>query len=543
MFLGRTTLLVGSIWFLAAAGAAAAAQPPTTAADPVLVFEGKSRLELDMSLLVDDLLPLVLDAMRAGAEYTEEGPSGASARADRTARMLDVLGVHALDRLRVDSEVKSDREHTHATLTFVPGADAGVIGALAEVAPAEARFGRYLDADEIDLLLSVPPFAQNVAALLDQLARPEVQAMLPELPFDADGEIDLGGMSPRDDLLPLLAGEMHLLVLNAPAGATETTVPPIALVFAATDGPALRDALFELAGRLAAITKNPRIEMVVTGLEAGLRAMPTRQVGDFAYQAIPGGPAVATSADWLIITTDGARFQQAIADADGLDIPKCRTYSRMPGEFLVKMLARNSAHAETRQPLLPMLQDAAAVKGFGVAEVTTGSRAGRLEIDARQTGRSTRVLYGLLHDALAAAPARIAAEREQEWLADTVGALDAALTTYGEDHEGTFPADPQQLTDGGYLPVFPDLTPTPLGVYHEHGYTYVPLTAADGRVTGYYFFIYGGAPDDGYDVFTPDNIHDPAHFVIASDGIPDGVLRFCYDGTANAQVDAWSDWR
>jgi hypothetical protein len=543
MVLGRTTLLTGSIWFLAATGAAVASEPTPAAVDPVRVFEGESRLELDVAALVDDLLPLVLEAIRAGAEYTEEGPAGAAERADRTTRMLEVLGVHALDRLRIDSEMKADREHTRATLTFTPGADAGVIGALAAVAPAEARFGRYLDADELDLLISVPPFASNIEALLDQLTRPEVQDMLPELPFDADGEIDLAGMSLRDDLLPLLAGEMHLLVLTSPAGAAQTTVPPIALVLAAEDGLALRDAVLDLAGRLAAITKNVQIEMVLTSLEAGLRAMPSRQVGDFSYQAIPGGPAIATNADWLIITTDGARFQQAVARADGLDIPKCRTYSRMPGEFLVKMLARTSARGEQKQPLLPMLQAAAAVKGFGVAEVTTGSRPGRIEVDARQTGRSTRVLYGLLHDALAAAPARIAEEREQEWLADTVGALDAALTTWGEDHEGTYPADTQELTAGGYLPVFPDLTPTPLGVYREHGYTYVPLTDKDGRVAGYYFFIYGGGQDDGYDVFTPDNINDPGHFAIEGDGIPDGVLRFCYDGTANAQVEAWNEVR
>jgi hypothetical protein len=541
MICGRTTLLTGSIWFLAATGAVIASEPAPAAVDPVRVFEVQSRLELDMALLVDDLLPLVLDAMRAGAEYTEEGPTGAAARADQAARTLDVLGVHALDRLRIDSEMKADREHTRATLTFVPGADAGVIGALANVAPAEARFGGYLDADEIDLLISVPPFAKNVEALLDQLARPGVQDMLPELPFDADGEIDLSGMSLRHDLLPLLAGEMHLLVLNSPVGAAPAAVPPIALVLAAQDGLALRDAVLELAGRVATITQNSQIAMVVTGLEAGLRAMPSRQVGDFSYQSIPGGPAIATNADWLIITTDGARFQQAVARADGLGIPKCRTYSRMPVEFLVKMLARTSARDEQKQALLPMLQAAAAVKGFGVAEVTTGSQSGRIEVDARQTGRSTRVLYDLLHDSLAAAPARIAADREQEWLADTVGALDAALTTWGEDHGGAFPANVQELTNGGYLPVFPDLLPTPLGVYLERGYTYVPLTDDGGLVTGYYFFIYGGGQDDGYDVFTPDNIGDPGHFTIEGDGLPDGVLRFCYDGTANAQVEAWNE--
>jgi hypothetical protein len=316
-------------------------------------------------------------------------------------------------------------------------------------------------------------------------------------------------------------------------------VPPIALDIATVDGPALRDRIFELAGRLAATARNGKIAMVVTSLESGLRAMPAHQVGDFSYQGIANGPAVATSDDWLIITSDGTRFQQALAAADGLDIPKCRTYSRMPGEFLVKMLARTAARDEEPQPLLPMLQAAASVKGFGVAEVTTGSRTGRIEIDARQTGRSTRVLYGLLHDALAAAPTRIEAEREEEWLADVVGSMDAALAAWSEDHAGTFPADVRDLTHGGYLPDFPDLAATPIGEYREHAYTYVPLHADDGRIDGYYFFVYGGSRDEGYDVFTPDNLNATDGFVIASDGLPDGVLHFSYDGSAAAQVEAW----
>jgi hypothetical protein len=31
----------------------------------------------------------------------------------------------------------------------------------------------------------------------------------------------------------------------------------------------------------------------------------------------------------------------------------------------------------------------------------------------------------------------------------------------------------------------------------------------------------------------------PEAFHVASDGEPDGVVSFCYDGTAIAQVEAW----
>lgn len=531
------TVLLGTT-SLAATGATAAADPP---ADPVRLLEGKSKVEVDVALLIDDLLPLVLETMRAGAEYTEEGPTEVAARADRLSRTLDVLGVHALDRLRVETEVKADRERTHAVVTFDPGADAGVIGALAAVAPSGAEFGRHLDADDLDLLISVPTFARNLEALLDQLARPEVQEMLPELPVDETGEIVVGGLSLRHDLLPLLAGELHLLVLKDPPDAAPDAVPAVAVVIATVDAITLRDRLFQFAGALAADAPQPHVAALISGIEAGMRAMPVQRVGSFAYQGVPHGPAVATSDDWLVLTSDGTRFQQALATADGMDLPRCRLFARMPGEFLVKVLARLAARDEQPQPLLPMLRAAAAVQGFGVAELVAGARTGRLEVEARQTGRSTRILYGLLHDALAAAPARVAVEREQAWLTGTVSAVDAALAAWSEDHDGVYPEELSALADGGYLPFFPELTAVPLGDYREHAYTYVPLEDDDGLIAGYYFFIYGGGEGSGYDVFDDDNIHAGRAFVIAGDGRPDGVLHFSYDGIAVPQVEAWNE--
>jgi hypothetical protein len=60
-------------------------------------------------------------------------------------------------------------------------------------------------------------------------------------------------------------------------------------------------------------------------------------------------------------------------------------------------------------------------------------------------------------------------------------------------------------------------------------------------VAGYYFFVYGMGEGTGYDVFTPENLSDPEHFAAGHDGKPDGVVNFCYDGTAVEQVDAWRE--
>jgi hypothetical protein len=121
-----------------------------------------------------------------------------------------------------------------------------------------------------------------------------------------------------------------------------------------------------------------------------------------------------------------------------------------------------------------------------------------------------------------------------------VGQVDEALTRYGQEHDGTFPASLDELVEAGYLDALPDLAPTPLGVYVDGGYTYVPLRDESGTVVGHYFFVYGVDENAGRDVFTPDNLAEPEDFRVAKDGENDGVVGFSFDGVALEHVEDWS---
>ena len=124
-------------------------------------------------------------------------------------------------------------------------------------------------------------------------------------------------------------------------------------------------------------------------------------------------------------------------------------------------------------------------------------------------------------------------------LQGVVGIVDEALTRYGEEHEATFPESLEELVEAGYLDAVPDLQPTPLGQYVDGGYTYLPLHDESESVVGYYFFVYGVGENAGRDVFTPENVTDPANFRVAKDGESDGVVGFSYDGVAIQHVEEW----
>ena len=112
----------------------------------------------------------------------------------------------------------------------------------------------------------------------------------------------------------------------------------------------------------------------------------------------------------------------------------------------------------------------------------------------------------------------------------------ATKATEGHDENISFEA----LVATGYLDALPSLRPTPLGEYVDGGFTYLPLHDEEGSTVGYYFFVYGVDENAGYDVFTPENLADPAGFRAAKDGESDGVVGFSYDGIAIEHVEGWS---
>jgi hypothetical protein len=616
-------LLIAVGWSGAAAARERPRAPEPPPPDPVLQTESNSYFELDLGMVVHDLLGVYLDALResepgggepggaesGGAEFERLSPAE---RADRIEALAGAIGLSALERLRVESKTAIDRESTRITLTTDPREDAGLIGSLLAIPPARARFGRYLSEDDVAILVSLPTWAPSFAAGVEFLDRPEVDMLFPETKGQAGTNSLLASLHLKEELLPFLSGELDYVQFAASAdipaagevdnrggasddrsasgaggaGHRSRSHPDVALVIGAHDGAALRDKILDLSlkvvgmvsGRTQAATgpapdssaqsktqQQAAMMAMASGLISGLRSLPSETHGDFKFQKLPGGAALATSPDWLIITTAPARLEALVErPVEGMEIPKSRAYVRLDGGVVIKAMLAHGAHgarrgrgdaraedpgrpaAELHDRIAAILADAAKQGQTGTFEMTATSRADRFTIDLRRSGRVSRTGYAVLREVVAALPALQAAqakrnvtEKAKAGIKEDVSQLDDALTRYGQEHHGTFPEDPRELVREGYLDAFPDLQPTPPGSYLERGYSYIPLRSDDGTVLGCYLFVYGGGEGTGYDVFTPENLSALDHFAIGKDGEPDGVANFAYEGSAERQVEMW----
>lgn len=530
------------------------------ASGPFLRAEERSTLEVDLGQVREDLLPSLLEAARVKGE--EE--------AQRLRMVLDLAGVRALDRLQVTSQQSLDGARTELTLTLDPEADAGVLGAMLAAAGGECRFARYVPRDEVSVLATLENLPANLEALLAQLDRPEIRGQLPPALLGEDGELVLAGMPVRADLLPLLAGEITLVMLRgagdappaaprgAPPGAPMMAGTPFVLAIAASDGRVLRDTLLDLVGRLTAGGEGEgegggEGEMAMMG--EMIRSLPVETVGEFDLMAMPMGPALAASDDFLVLGSDQAALRRLLAEPRGdLKVPAGRSWLLIEGEALAGLVTGTGAGAgaaggpqgEEAEAWAGMMEEALSGGTVGRLEVRTSTAPDRLEVEARFDGSpygyGYRLLRAFVRDLPRRAEAAIVEGRRQEekdrFLA-AVTELDAALTRWGEEHDGTFPAAASELVDEGYLENLAGLVATPAGEYRDGGYTYIPLADADGRIVGYYFFIYGLGEGTGFDVFTPENLADIGHFTIGADGRPDGVAQFSYGGTAVEQMEGW----
>jgi hypothetical protein len=122
---------------------------------------------------------------------------------------------------------------------------------------------------------------------------------------------------------------------------------------------------------------------------------------------------------------------------------------------------------------------------------------------------------------------------------DAIGMMDQAMMSWAADHDGTYPEDPIFLYQEGYLEEWPFLNETMAGFFSDWCYSYHTYKNENDQVVGYIFFLYGGDPGGGYDVYTPENIIAEGPFAIAEDGTPDGVVSFCFDGTALKMVEEY----
>jgi hypothetical protein len=525
----RTVSLVTVFFFSAYAAVAAPGAGPVIRADEISDFE------LDLAQVRGDLLPLLLETARVKDEEA----------AGRLSAVLDLVGVGALDRLRIETMRSRESSRAKLTLTLDPQAEGGLLSALFSAGGGRCRFGRYVRQDDLLMFASLENFSGNLEALLSQMSRPEVRAMIPFLALDGNGEVTIFGVSPRRDVLPLLAGELDVMQLRAAAADTSTAGPTMVLAIAAADGFALRDRILEIAARVTGGEESaPMMDL--------FRSLPAEEVGEFQLSVLPMGLAFAVSRDFLVLATDPAALRRMLIEPHGdLDIPTGRAWLRVEGEAIAAYLegrarAAGSSGQAGGSGVPPSVMAEAMPDGpFERVELLTLSAPERFEAELRVNGSVWDSTYRLLCAVMAEAPRQLEIamrqDKEKAKYRAVVGELDAALTRYGQEHESTFPADLHELVTLGYLESFPSLAPTPAGEYLEGGYSYLPLRDDEDRVVGHYLFVYGGGEGTGYDVFTPDNLAALDHFVIGSDGQPDGVASFCWDGCALEQVEAWQN--
>jgi hypothetical protein len=514
-------------------GAVVSAEPVP---NPVLKFKSQADVELDLGIMVEDLLPSLLEAMAQGEEGDEE-----------MARFyIDLLGIKALDRLHMESQAEEKYASSVVTLTLDNDQDGGLLAEFFAIPQGKSGFAEYVNRDDVVLYSTVHNLKGHLKLLLDLPRRPEFADMAGDMPLDGNGDLALPGFVPRTDLLPLLSGELDIVMLegpDSPEGAMfDPMSMPVFVVLGTEDGPALLEMILTLADTFGGES--------AAGMTDMIRSMTPEAVGDFELTALPMGGAIAVSKDYFVLGLAVDAMRTMLADAQGdLKVPAGRTWTYIDGK----------KYGEAMQGIMDM---AAMFEGDGADQIErelmqkmygpffdhlesetiyTTSKPGELTVEAEVDGAVGQGLYAMLYTFMAELPELVAAEATKSKARSVVPMLDSALTQYGIDHDGTFPADPMELV-GTYLDEFPLEIAVPAGTYMEGGYTYLPLTDQEGRIAGYFLFIYGGGEGTGHDVFTDENVLDPANFVIGSDGYPDGVGGFCYDGLAFEQFEAWSGY-
>lgn len=527
-----------TVLILALAGLAGAGQP----SEVVKKFDSKVELEMDLDAMIDDLMPL-LDEALAG----EEDDDLTEMRA-----LIDLLGLQSLETLHAKSESKKDGGWSRMTLTIDADKETGLLGELLALPAGECDFAEYLDRDDLTMVASLQNFAAHLDLVLDVLNRPEFAELTGEMPRNGQGEIELEGFCPRRDLLPLLSGELDIVLLDMPdMPGDEPFNPmtmPVYLVLGSENGLALRDLILDTVQGFAGEEGAGMVEMI--------RSLPAETVGDFELTETPFGGAYAVSGDFLVLGIAGAPLRTLLAGKNGdLDVPEGRTWAYMDGRKYGRameafsrmsgamggMQAEQDAEAEWMMDLYSNL--------FGHLEsetVRTWTRPDRLVVEADVQGNMMQGLYAMLYSFMLDLPEIVEKKRAESarfeavaGLNDAVSELDAAFTAYAANHDGHYPADARELVAEGYLEEFPLEMAVPAGTYIEGAYTYHPLPDANGDIVGYYLFVYGGGEGTGYDVYTPENLEAGDAFTIGSDGQPDGVASFCYDGIALDQIEDW----
>jgi len=522
-------LLVGIVF------TADAAAPAKSGHDPIIRLESSARLEVDLGMMVEDLMPILVEGLAAEGEEN----------AELAEFLLNHLGFDALGLLKMEARQTKEKSTSNITITLDPEKKDGLIHRFYSTANGQCRFGEFVPKDELVMFMTLHNFSSYLETTLDFLAQPELAELLGSPPADENGDLVFGSFNLRNDLLPLLSGELDFFVLES--SGDEAVSPfnsPFFLVLGSTDGFALRDRLFEL-GALSGMDLAP----MMASVEA-------ETIGDFEYRELPFGGALAVSDDYVVFALAPGSLRKMLAGNSGdLDVPDGIEWVYLDGSkcgvLMESMMGLASAFSsdETDETRLMMEIYSILFEHIETEEVLIRTRPGRLEIKTQVDGPIMTGLYELTYVMLQELPAVIErqrleneAESELNEYQAAIHLVDKAMIAYAEDHHGVYPEDPEDLSAEGYLEFFPMGTRIAAGEFLEWGYSYLPLRDESGDIAGYFLFLFGGDEEDGFDVFTPENLSDTENFLIDRDGDADGVASFCYDGIAIDQIgDYWGE--
>ncbi|MCP4573692.1 MAG: hypothetical protein GY838_15140 [bacterium] len=507
------------ILMLSGLGAAAAAQE---AGDPVIRLDSRSKVELDLGIMMDDLLPRFIDVV------AEEDPEDA----EMFRHMLELIGMDALDRIK--SETKQTRDHSTCEfeLTLDPERSETLLYRMLTTPNGSCDFARHVSRDEVVMFVTLHNFPHYLGLVLDFMATPEIVEMAGDMPVNAEGELDLGGFVPRTDLLPLLSGELDFFFLDpGDEVALNPMAAPYFMVLGATDGFALRDRILEIAAMSGG-----------GDFGAMLGEIEPEMVGGFELKVLPFGGALAVSEDYLVIGMAPDKMRDLLADRDGdldvpdgiewayIDGPKYGAYMESIMAMAGMMAPEDAAETAWMMEIYDVLFD-----HMEYEEILYRSTDDGLEGSIEVRGPIMTGMYKMMVELLDKLPLIMAMQEDKDEGNDYRSAImhvDEAMMAYAVDHDGYYPAAVTELLEEGYLEKWPFQPETPAGVFADWAYTYHTYPDEHGNIEGYILFLYGGSADAGYDVYTEENVAAEGPYELGADGMPDGVVSFCYDGVA-----------
>lgn len=501
--------------------------------DPIIRMNSNTKLEVDLGMIVADLMPLLIEGL---AEEDEESAAMMSF-------LLEKVGLDALDLMKMESKQTKDRSTSKTTITLDPDKKDRLLHRLYTVDNGKCNFGDKVQKNDLVMFMTLHNFSAYLDIILDFVASHEMSEIFGDLPIDEFGDLNLGGFSPRQELVPLLSGELDFFVLASPEGeAVSPLNAPYFLVLGSPNGFALRDKILEVATFLGGEAG--------AGIATMIESMEPEQVGDFELVEFPFGGAMAVSQDYLVLTMAPTPLRTMLTGGKGgLKVPNGIEWVYMNGskygQYMESVMDMTAGYSDEDSFETALMMKAYAVLFDHVEseEVLVKSQSNGVVITTEVNGPVITGLYKLTQVLLEDLPEIMEMQRLREEddaalaeYQEAISIIDDAMTRYAENNNGTYPEFPEDLEAEGYLDYLPTMGPVPAGDYFEGGYTYHALYNEGGVPVGYFFFLYGGGEGTGFDVYTPENRESKrGSFQIGRDGIPDGVASFCYDGTALSQ--------